>query len=262
MTTQANPTSPPVLQTYTLLQIAAEAFLGRNPADPAATPGSNYPVNLTPELLTEGNKHSSRMTTAQAAQFAQEWEVVSHQPNTATGFSATLFRCKVSDAARGMTAGQFVVSFRSTEFIEDAARDNLATNQLEISEGGWAFGQIADMQDWWASVQSQVGAAKVDVTGYSLGGHLATAFYQLNGNQIRQVYTFNGAGVGQMRDGHSLPQVMQVFDAQRAPGGNASGFLTAVGQTRYAELTQKYRAGQSYNDTNIQADRVINRVRS
>jgi hypothetical protein len=37
------------------------------------------------------------------------------------------------------------MSFRSTEFIDDAARDNQATNAMEIKEAGFAFGQIRDM---------------------------------------------------------------------------------------------------------------------
>lgn len=67
--TQANPTSPQVLQTYTLLQIAAEAFLGETrPEHPAAAPGSGTTVPLlTAQDLQDGNDHSSRMTTAQAA---------------------------------------------------------------------------------------------------------------------------------------------------------------------------------------------------
>jgi len=202
--TNINPdTSPQVLQTYALLQIAAEAFLGSDREDPASVPGvTTKPILLGNEtLLTTGNLHSSKMTAEQAKQFAQEWTVISHQPNTATGFSATLFQFTgKSDPARGLTTGQYVVSFRSTEFVEDQVRDSKATNELEISEGGWAFGQIADMQKWWNTVKSQV-AGKVDVTGYSLGGHLATAFYQLNSGDINKVYTFNGAGVWEVKAG-------------------------------------------------------------
>ncbi len=171
MTTQVSPTSPQVLQTYTLLQIAAEAFLGRNPADSAAAPGGQFNIDWDAAALERGNDHSSRMTQKQAEQFAAEWDVVSHQPNTATGFSATLFRCKVTDAARGMTAGQLVVSFRSTEFIEDHARDNHATNQFEVAQAGWAFGQLSDLQTWWAS-------AGVGTTIKPAGGDLGTTALQ------------------------------------------------------------------------------------
>jgi hypothetical protein len=40
------------------------------------------------------------------------------------------------------------MSFRSTEFAHEAARDNQATNTLEIKAEGWAFGQIDDMRAW------------------------------------------------------------------------------------------------------------------
>ncbi|MCZ8255702.1 MAG: hypothetical protein O9327_08575 [Polaromonas sp.] len=96
--------SPQILETYTLLQIAAEAFLGRDPAAPAARAGDAPPLLLTDELLKVGNRHSSRMTAVQAVQFAREWKVISHQPNTATGFSATLFEyIGETDPARGVT---------------------------------------------------------------------------------------------------------------------------------------------------------------
>ncbi len=66
---------PQVLQTYTLLQIAAEALLGRAPNDPAARAGADaFELSLEgkEKLLTDGNGHSSRMTQKQAEQFARE----------------------------------------------------------------------------------------------------------------------------------------------------------------------------------------------
>ena len=66
---------PQVLQTYTLLQIAAEALLGRAPNDPAARAGADaFELSLEgkEKLLTDGNGHSSRMTQQQAEQFARE----------------------------------------------------------------------------------------------------------------------------------------------------------------------------------------------
>jgi dienelactone hydrolase len=39
------------------------------------------------------------------------------------------------------------------------------------------------------------------VTGYSLGGHLASAFNLLYPNQAKQVVTFNGADVGSLEQG-------------------------------------------------------------
>ncbi|SDP94092.1 hypothetical protein SAMN04489708_1587 [Paracidovorax cattleyae] len=56
---------------------------------------------------------------------------------------------------RGIVKGELVLSFRSTEFADDAARDNQATNTLEIKEKGWAFGQIADMEAWFQTLRSR-----------------------------------------------------------------------------------------------------------
>jgi hypothetical protein len=126
-----------------------------------------------------GSTHSSRFTPVQADEFVKDWTVVEHISNTSTGFSGTLFRALRTDEARGITAGELVLSFRSTEFIDDAARDNQATNSLEIKEKGWAFGQIDDMKTWVDALYASGKIAPTEpltVTGYSLGGHLATAF--------------------------------------------------------------------------------------
>jgi hypothetical protein len=101
--------------------------------------------------------------------------VLDQRANTPTGFSGTLFKSNKT--------GELVMSFRSTEFIDDAARDNQATNALEIKETGWALGQIRDMQAWYADLRkSSLDPTKTTtgtinqgqpfkVTGYSLGGH-------------------------------------------------------------------------------------------
>jgi len=47
--------------------------------------------------------HASRMTDQHVKDFDADWEVISHQPNTATGFGATLFKLKSGfvDARKG-----------------------------------------------------------------------------------------------------------------------------------------------------------------
>ena len=88
---------------YINLQMASEAFLDQ--------PGS------LEQLLIAGNGRASYFTDTLAAKFvADGWTVVEQQPNTSTGFSGTLFR--------NTTTGELVLSFRSTEFIGDAARDS------------------------------------------------------------------------------------------------------------------------------------------
>ena len=199
------------------LQVAAEALYNKE--------------NLTEfkiddlEYLINGNNRTSKFTATQAEEFAQKWEIVSHVANTGTGFSGTLFRARKSDVAgkedlktgipkTGIEEGDLVISFRSTEFIDDSAHDNQATNTLEIKNKGWAFGQIADMEKWVQSLKKAkiIGDGKeVSVTGYSLGGHLATAFnilhnYDKSDIKVKQTFTFNGAGVGLDNNGNEMPR--------------------------------------------------------
>jgi hypothetical protein len=210
---------------YADLQMAAEAIdltrvvLGETRLDAA---------------LISGNNRSSAFTPTQASQFIQDWRVVDHEQNTSTGFSGTLFECRQSDSARGLVQGQLVMCFRSTEFVDDAARDNQATNVMEIKEFGWAFGQIADMQAWYTRLSSAgtiPAGAPLDVTGYSLGGHLATAFNLLYPGAVQSTYTFNGAGVGEVTSG-SLTQTMTQFESLRN-ADQQTFFTTAIAQDLY-----------------------------
>jgi len=172
---------------YARVQMAAEALYGfdsreqEKPGGKLLDPGDTSfdPTIPIVGVLTEGNGHTSKFTATDAKAFAQEWEVVEHKSNTGSGFSGTLFRRLKDDPVTGGKAGDYVLSIRSTEFIDDAARDCEATNTLEIKEKGWAFGQIDDLENWYKSLKGSGKLpldAKLNVTGYSLGGHLATAF--------------------------------------------------------------------------------------
>jgi len=224
--------------TFANLQMAAEALLERF--------AYTTPIGLQ-AALEFGNGRSSRFTAKQAEQFAAEWEVVDHKANTGTGFSGTLFRFKGdTDLSRGLTKGQLVVSLRSTEFVDDAVRDNQATDRLEISSGGWAIGQIADMKTWFDSLNADAGKLQgksFSITGYSLGGHLATALnllYPGLASRIQATYTFNGAGVGRVNSNTSLVSVVDRFNAMR---GDASAMFTDPGaQSAYIQLRAKYAA--------------------
>lgn len=195
---------------YANLQMAAEAFLYDE-----ATRSVKAGQQLIDALKT-GNDHASKFTATQSTDFTNQWEVVAQQANTSTGFSGTLFRNKAN-------TNELVVSFRSTEFIDDAVRDNAATNTLEIKDTGWAWGQISDMEDWYKSLNATGGlleGKQFAVTGYSLGGHLATAFNLLRGedgtrDRITNVVTFNGAGVGKVTQG-TLTSALKNFNDLRA----------------------------------------------
>ena len=222
---------------YANLQMAAEGFLALGP--------------LNSSSLVLGNTRASKFTPIQAQALVDEgWQVKAHKANTSTGFSGTLFE----------KGGELVLSFRSTEFIDDSARDNQATNSMEIKPYGWAFGQIADMEDWYSSLKSSglIGdAQKVAVTGYSLGGHLATAFNLLRiedgsfESSIKETYTFNGAGVGKLNIETRLLDVIRQFNLRRK---NASGEEIVFSEPDANAQYQKYRAifNASLTDVNAQ----------
>ncbi len=232
------------------LQMAAEALYEFNATLASANlqPGKPFNEALDIErfegILTDGNLHASTFTSIEAAKFAEQWRVVEHISNTTTGFSGTLFEDKIS--------GELVLSFRSTEFHDDHARDNTATNQLEISKFGFAFGQIADMETWYGELKAAgkiPAGAQFSVTGYSLGGHLATIFNLLHQNELNggQVMLFNGAGVGKIgtADGTlagtqaKLREMVDTFAALRAQGaggGFLDRFLSEAGRNAYLAI--------------------------
>jgi Ca2+-binding RTX toxin-like protein len=212
------------------MQMGAEAFLSQSSDDTPNRP----PEQQVEQRLVQGNTHISKFTPVQAGAFVRDYEVLTQYRNDpllagGAGFSATLFRCRVSDHARGLVEGELTLSIRSTEFRDDAVRDNKATNELEIKQLGWALGQISEMEDWYRNTlladDSLLKGKTFNVTGYSLGGHLATAFNILRqedfektgtSNPINATYTFNGAGTGAILDGHRLTDLIGDFDRIRA----------------------------------------------
>ena len=206
------------LLTFAGLQLASEAFL-------QDAVQSDDPTVLA-DLLIAGNGHASAFPPILADEFAGKWAVAAHKPNTPTGFSGTLFRTRVPDDSGKY---QYTISFRSTEFVDDSIRDSEGTNDLEIRQIGWALGQIADMDKWYHELLD-AGAkdlkkglppdAHYNVTGYSLGGHLASAFMLLRREDetdahVDHAYTFNGAGTGGLHKGTSLDKVLAYFDQRR-----------------------------------------------
>ncbi len=204
---------------YAHIQMAAEAFL----IDEQRKLQSSG-QNLANRLFDPGNNHSLKFTQTEANDFAAKYEVLDQNPNTGSGFSGTLIK--------NIKTGELTISFRSTEFVDDALADSVGTNE-GIAQYGWAFGQIKDMEELWTPLQKDHPELLDEnkgftVTGYSLGAHLAAAFAQLRAEQnpkaaggipalkplpayVKHIYTFNGAGTGGLKNGVTLTDAMQVF---------------------------------------------------
>jgi len=192
---------------FVLQQMAAESYLdGWNSLSLEdkiirLNLGSNnfsIPTNLSTEPLLPG---ATRMTATQAADFLTRYTIVSHLPNTASGFSATLMRDNAT--------GAYTLSMRSTEYFNasqggDWSRDGLSGADGEISGQGFAFGQLLSMEQYWNEVvKGIVGASKINVTGYSLSGNLASVFTELHPEAVASTTTFNAAGIGHIQFGDS-----------------------------------------------------------
>ena len=239
----ADPTVTDYLK-YANLQMAAEASL---------VDANSKPLIDTRyiDALKFGNGRSSVFTQPQAEDFNKLWQVVDQCANTPTGFSGTLFKARDNVEALGIHKDDLVVSFRSTEFIDDSARDSEETDKLELAKGGFALGQIADMEAWYSKLTQSGGpleGKRFAVTGYSLGAHLATVFNLLHGKDIDQVVTFNGAGIGQIGKG-TLAGMVERFQSlliqagfskkdgvAENPDGLKSLFQSEAGQRAYLKL--------------------------
>jgi len=205
---------------FALLQSAAESYMddisnASSESDiwRALTAGNNHP-ELIGKLPTDSVlSGATRCTLLQAQWFTDNYQIIEHYPNDASGFSCTLFRNKQT--------GEYTLSFRSTEYAVqelggDWERDGANGADGDISSIGFALGQLFSMENFykylregkvWNNVTKQWevsedvaafadGQAVLNVTGYSLGAHLATAFTLLHWDAVANTYTFNAAGVG------------------------------------------------------------------
>jgi Ca2+-binding RTX toxin-like protein len=202
---------------FSLQQIAAESYL-------AGEAGEELPIALERGSSRKGYADTgfTRLTQTQSTAFLQRYEIVYQWPNDATGFSLTLLRDKQKN--------QYTLSFRSTEYRlpssgGDFDRDYAADS--DIASKGFAFAQLLSMRRVWSALQNgQIPSggfgtdidlakitafssyihspgAQVDVTGYSLGGHLATVFTELFTDKVRNAYLFNAPGRGYINESAS-----------------------------------------------------------
>jgi hypothetical protein len=185
---------------YANLQMAAEAFL---------VEANGEVKGGIPRALKAGNKRSLLFTETQATAFADQWEVVDQRPIPTRALAA---RC----------------SKRSTKPIplnssSPSAPPNSSTTTRATTRPptNWNWPKAAlpwarsptwkpGMPELAQGGQPPLAGKTYSVTGYSLGGHLATVFNQLRQAEIQQgppranladVITFNGAGVGQIGNG-------------------------------------------------------------
>ena len=105
----------------------------------------------------------------QAQMFVDKWEIVSHQANTDSGFSATLFRDKES--------GKYFYTVRGTEL---GIPDLINTDLWDIATNGLSIKQIVDMYNDWQRI-------KADEESSYTAARLTQM--ETETNQLRQFYS-------------------------------------------------------------------------
>src|SRR5687767_12229534 len=109
------PTSIQAWLKFALQQIAAESYLNdiditsATDVQVALRRGNNAPGNDATHAVLPGK---TRLTTSQAQEFTQRYQIVDHHANDATGFSATVMKDR--------TTGEYTLSMRSSEYSSDA----------------------------------------------------------------------------------------------------------------------------------------------
>jgi Ca2+-binding RTX toxin-like protein len=198
--------------------------------------------NNRPEL-TNILPGATRFTEQQASIFLDKYEILDQLPNDAGGFSATVVRERAT--------GQITLSIRSTEWSPqnrggDRERDIGSIfgadrgADAQIGVDGFAFAQLAAAERYYqqlrtgtlsdGSVDARVrdwfsdATNKVNITGYSLGGHIALALTEMHYQDVGRTFLFNAPGRGAIDDrilvadgskisaGQAMTALLDLFD--------------------------------------------------
>ena len=157
--------------------------------------------------------------------FDSDYQLVVHGWMANARFSATVF------ASREAHRHEYAISFRSDEYRWSAdggpwQRGYEHDAAWVLGASGFALPQLAAMEKFFGELTAgrtydaeqaawtdsanpcvqrfaadwRGQRADVTVTGYALGGHLATAFTLLHWPRVSRTYTYNSAGIGGFRD--------------------------------------------------------------
>ncbi|WP_169740871.1 hypothetical protein, partial [Stenoxybacter acetivorans] len=243
------------LSQYALLAQASYAYL-ENFKDK----NGDYKESIVQDALIDVDRGS--FASNQAENFVKNYEVISHQPNTSSGFSATILRNKESN--------ENIFSIRGTELsslgvvINDGAADfgDIGFDGIAIEQAIDLFNYLQRLTAVKGQKVLQLSHSKITVeddehityqegiffdkiitaeengvlanqmfsiVGHSLGGHLAMILSRLAGDFVTQTITVNAPG----------------FDTEIVPGfDNAETFFTEV-----RILMQEY----GFSDSQIKA---------
>lgn len=118
---------------------------------------ANLVSNMTPSALIiqlqNAGFNDMKFSATQAAEFADNWQVATHQADTASGYSGTLFRYIGNDPNSGFANGQYVYAIRGTA----GETDLVGADGGDIVLDGLALDQIVDMYNDWKRINTAAG---------------------------------------------------------------------------------------------------------
>ncbi|MCG7908433.1 MAG: hypothetical protein JAY82_01525, partial [Candidatus Thiodiazotropha taylori] len=85
---------------------------------------------------------------AQIEMFLDDWEIIAHQPDTDSGFCATLFRSREPG-----TEQPYVLAIKGTDGLQDL----IVTDGADIVTDGLAIDQIVDLWNFWKRITTPAG---------------------------------------------------------------------------------------------------------
>jgi Ca2+-binding RTX toxin-like protein len=255
---------------FALQQMAAESYLdrlfsGELRLDQVLELGNN---RVSGSLATVSSlSGQTRMTNQLLEEFDQRFQIVDHHANDSTGFSATLMR--------EIGTNNFTLSFRSTEFESqsnggDFERDGTLGADGDVTLQGFAFAQLAAMEDYYADLRQGIlfdgtvdtelqaffaDGGKLNITGYSLGGNLATVFTELHSSEVNHTYTFNAIGRGHISgpgatEAERIAGMLQLFTAVLLDPEQGLPIITDLADPVYvaarARADQQLQSGMTF----------------
>ncbi|MDP3088511.1 MAG: hypothetical protein Q8M99_10045 [Methylotenera sp.] len=122
--------------------------------------------------LQEGD---GKFSVAQAAEFVLHWKVVSHIPNTSTGFSATVFESLDHPGEFSLAIRGSLLSQGGIDFVADAKT---------IATDGVAVSQLVDMYNYWQSLTHNGAYQAAQLNKQVAASVFLDAVYRLNGGNL------------------------------------------------------------------------------
>ncbi len=168
--------------------LSQAAYGDYSAADPDGDGVYSEPLIL--EALVKKGPGEPEYTNEQVAIFLRRFKLVAPYHDPDTGFRAALFLDNETN--------KYTLAIAGTE-ADEIVLDIFFADILGIAFEGHASGQIASMfafYDQLVTTDVLSYDTRINVTGHSLGGHLATIFAIYRPLAINQVTTYNGAGTG------------------------------------------------------------------